>query len=347
MSRAPVSRRGVLQGAVGAAGLASAAVAQAAPAAGWSAEAVGRLATSAQALQLVSLIVLHQGRPVLSWGDTGRPCTIHSMRKALISALYGRAAAKAVIDLGKTLGELGIEDDVTLTESEKSATVEDLLKARSGVYLPLAPGIKVPKERPARGAYAPGTHWVYNNWDFNVLGAIYERLTHKDVFVAFAHEIAAPLGMEDFDPYRDGNYYYDDDALGGNRRYPNYRTALSARDQARFGQLYLQNGEWQGRQILPRDWIARSTRPWSQTGMGGISAGYGYLWWTGAPEGMANPPRVMSAAGAYGHYVGVIPDLDVVIVVQPDTMGPTPHPVSREQYEALIRDIAAAHPGRA
>ena len=53
-------------------------------------------------------------------------------------------------------------------------------------------------ERPARGAHEPGTWWWYNNWDFNVAGAIFERCAGQGVHEAFAQRIAAPLGMRDF-----------------------------------------------------------------------------------------------------------------------------------------------------
>jgi CubicO group peptidase (beta-lactamase class C family) len=345
---AAFSRRALIQGAAGATGVLAASAASAA--AGWAEAGATRLLRDAQDLQLISLIVLHRGDPVLSYGDTARPCVVHSMRKALIGALYGQEVAKGVIDLKATLGELGIDDDERLTATERQATIADLLSARSGVYLPLAKGLGPVPGRPARGQYAPGAHWFYSNWDFNVLGAIYERLTHKDFFVAFDHNIARPLGMQDFDPYRDSDYVYQDDVLGGNRRYPNYRISLSARDQARFGQLFLQNGRWGERQVVPAAWVRESTRQQARTDRPGVLNGYGYLWWTGPLPRTAGdgrlPSQVISAVGARGHIVGVIPELDTVIVVQPDTMGPVQHAVSQSQYEDLLRQVCAAHPAR-
>jgi CubicO group peptidase (beta-lactamase class C family) len=312
----------------------------------WSSEVLRSLEQEAARLKLVAFIVRHNGRDVLSHGDVARVCPVHSMRKSFVSALFGQAVATGAIDIKLTLGDLGIDDGPALSEIEKRATIEDLLKARSGVYLPLQPGLTPFTDRPARGAYLPGAHWCYNNWDFNALGEIYRRLTHKGVFTAVAHNLAQPIGMRDFDPYRDGAYVFADDSLGGTRRYPNYRMSLSARDQAQFGQLYLQRGKWAGRQIIPEDWIARSFTSYSDTWMGGSAAGYGYLWWIGAVDGASSSAiRVRSAVGAFGHYVGVLPDLETVVVVQPDTDDMPSHPVSTDQYDALIRMIAAAHPG--
>lgn len=88
------------------------------------------------------------------------------------------------IDLNKTLADLGIDDTSALTATEKTATVRQLLQARSGVYHPAAYGMAVMKElRPQRGSHTAGSFWYYN-WDFNTLGAIYQKLNGKDVFTA-------------------------------------------------------------------------------------------------------------------------------------------------------------------
>jgi CubicO group peptidase (beta-lactamase class C family) len=340
-----LSRRRFLQGSVGTVGLTAASEVLAASRT-WRPAGLAALRREASDLELVSLVVLHRGAPVLAYGDSAKPCVVHSMRKALISALYGQEIAKGVINPAATIGSLGIEDDLGLTEVEKSATIVDLLGARSGVYLPLAQGLAVDPQRPGRGQYRPGTHWYYSNWDFNVLGNLYERLTHKDFFVAFEHNLARPLGLRDFDIFRDSDYVYQNDVLGGNLRYPNYRISLSARDQATIGQLYLQNGRWEGRQLVPADWVAASTQAHSQTDRPGVFGGYGYLWWVGAPDapGTERVGMVASAVGARGHIIGVIHDLETVVVVQPDTMNAPTHPVSQEQYERLLALVAAAHP---
>lgn len=335
-------RRQILKGMGAAMAITAAPAAMAADERRGSASRLAEVAAMAASMKMVSLVVLHRGETLLSYGNADEPRTVHSMRKSFISALYGQAVAKGEIDISLTLGAIGIDDDPRLTDSEKSATIEDLLKARSGVYLPIPEGMPVLLPRPARGSHAPGTFWCYNNWDFNVLGNIYERLTGKDFFVAFDHNIAAPIGMEDFDPYRDGKYQYAADTLGSTPRYPNYRVSLSARDRARFGQLYLQKGKWGDSQLIPEDWIGRSFTAYSETGQKGTATGYGYLWWSGRPEQTGWPaalprPMVNSAMGAYGHYIGVLPELDLVIVTEPDTQGSNPHPIERDQYEALLK----------
>jgi CubicO group peptidase (beta-lactamase class C family) len=168
--------------------------------------------------------------------------------------------------------------------------------------------------RPQRGSHPPGTFWYYNNWDFNVLGEVYQRLTGYSVFQAFEHQLARPLGFQDFDPMKHASFGYDPDAP----RFPAYNLWLSARDMARFGQLYLQKGLWQGRQILPADWVALSTRLTSRTGRSGVLSGYGYLWWgdiDAAASGL--PPGSYVAAGNGGRFIVVMPAIDVVVATQP------------------------------
>src|SRR5258708_33053372 len=115
--------------------------------------------------------------------------------------LYGIAVAKGQIDLNATLAQLQIDDnEPSLTAEEKQARVIDLLKARSGIYhaaLYETPAMKA--EKPARGSHPPRSFWSYNNWDFNALGPIYEKLTHDTVYHGFETQIAHRIGMEDYD----------------------------------------------------------------------------------------------------------------------------------------------------
>jgi CubicO group peptidase (beta-lactamase class C family) len=103
---------------------------------------------------------------------------------------------------------------------------------------------------------------------FNALGAIYEHAVGTPIFAAFAHQIAAPIGMQDFDPAR-CRYVGGPDSI-----YPAYVFYASARDLARFGLLYLRRGRWGDQQVIPAEWVDESTRPYSTTNFG---SGYAYL----------------------------------------------------------------------
>jgi CubicO group peptidase (beta-lactamase class C family) len=128
------------------------------------------------------MMVVVGGRVLFEYGNISETSYVASVRKSLISMLYGKYVASGAISLGATLDELGIDDTGGLLPRERQATVADLLTARSGVYHPAANLGDASERAPARGSVAPGTHFLYNNWDFNALGTILERRTGQTVY---------------------------------------------------------------------------------------------------------------------------------------------------------------------
>ena len=120
------------------------------------------------------MIVIDRGRLILEWGDPAKRIKLSSVRKSLLSALYGIYVRAGNIALDKTLDQLDIDDDPPLTPDEKQATLRTVIQARSGVYHSFVGGTPDMRDRmPVRGSHPPGTFWYYNNWDFNVLGAVF------------------------------------------------------------------------------------------------------------------------------------------------------------------------------
>lgn len=301
---------------------------------------------------VTAALVRQAGRTIIEVGDVSCPVHIHSMRKSILSTLFGQAHDRGEIDLNVTLGELEIDDTPRLTDEEKSARVEDLLAARSGVYLPTEEGVA--SGRPSRGLHPPGTFWCYNNWDFNVLGNVYERIIGRSLFVAFEHDLARPLGMIDWDVYQHGSYQYRADILGGTPRYPNYTFRLSARDIGLLGQLYLNKGIWNRRQLLSSEWIARSTGPLSRTNhAAGLLGMYGYCWWVAGPSNelrhIGIGDTLYSAIGFGGNFLTVLPEFDMVVTVVTDiptwledSSTPRPGPMTNDDYQELLVHLVAA-----
>ncbi len=266
-----------------------------------------------------AVMIVRNGVVVAAWGDVARKLELHSVRKSLVSALYGIAAERKEISLDRTLADLSVTDNSPLTIGELSARVRDLLAARSGVYLPAAyADASQEAQRPVRGSHAPGTFWFYNNWDFNTLGVIYERFVDSSLYDSFARRIARPIGMEDYSA-ADGTMIFEPT----NSTSPAHTFRMSARDLARFGQLYLQHGRWNDQQVVSREWVAESTTPHSVLPEPG--AGYGYLWWTRAAGAMgpkypeADKRAMYYGSGTGGQLVLVIPSDDLVIVHRGDT----------------------------
>jgi CubicO group peptidase (beta-lactamase class C family) len=274
-----------------------------------------------------AIVVALDGKLLMAWGFPSRVYPCHSVRKSLISALFGVAAESGLVDLEASLGQLGIDERDPLTEQEKGATIRDLLMARSGIYLPSNnAGADMRKDLPPRGSHAPGGHWYYNNWDFNALGTIYQRLTGRTVFDAFGSQIAHPIGMEHFDVSRHTRWSGAD--ASDHRA---YEFQLSALDLARFGHLYLREGQWEGIQLVPSDWVSVSTSRLSEARDTG--GGYGYMWWVDTvratlPEYADVLEGSFSAEGMGGHMALVVPKLDMVVVVRANTWLPSWMPLT-------------------
>ena len=329
-------------------------------AAGWSVEKLAAAKSwSQQFAPTAAVMVIHHGLIVSEWGDTAIKSDLLSVRKSLLSALIGIAVDEHKLDLNATMASLGIDDNApALTPAEKTATVGDLLKARSGIYhSALYEDPAAAKQRPPRGSHLPGTFWYYNNWDFNALGTIYERATGEAIFTAFENRIARPIGMQDYQP-NDGKY-----VRGSASDHPAYPIRMSTRDLARFALLYLREGSWNGRQIVPSAWVRESTLSYSQTlpEFGpGLGPGYGYLWWIGFPNDvslgvpMVNvPARSFAAVGAQGQFALVIPAHDLIIVHRINTDVPIgslpgqrkPVPSTRQMARLIWLLLSAAGVG--
>ncbi len=273
-----------------------------------------------ETLNTAAVMVIVDGQVLCQWGDVDKKFNTHSIRKSFLSALYGRYVRDGVIDLDLTLAEMGIDDNPPLSAEEKKATIRDCLKARSAVYHPaLYESASMKRRRPERHTMKAGTHWYYNNWDFNVLATLFEKTTGKKVFEAIEQDIAQPIGMQDFSA-ADGTYITGDDSI-----HPAYPFRVTARDLARFGLLMLNEGQWDGVEVLPRDWVRQSTRYHSDAALYG-SDGYGYMWWVARDHNkyphlpnVTLPEGSYSARGSGGHYLLILPSHNMVIVHRVNT----------------------------
>jgi len=281
--------------------------------AGWNPDALEQAKRYYDSINSTAAIVIYQGKVLFSWGDVTKSTNVHSIRKSFLSSLIGIEKEKGTFQLDQTLGELSIDDSPPLNSLEKNAQISHLLTSTSGIYLPAGEeswGMR--RARPNRGAHLPGSYYYYNNWDFNVLGTIYNQETESDLFEDFKSNIAEPIGMEDFQ-LGHTHYKYEN----RRSRHPSYLFRMSARDLARFGQLYLQEGEWDGEQIIPKQWIKESTTDHASVPTNHLFD-YGYLWWV-AMESPFSDLDMYSAVGRYGQSIDIIPELDLVFVNRVDS----------------------------
>lgn len=262
-----------------------------------------------EASPIDGFVALHGEKVLMEYGNVDTPMNLASARKSVVSLLFGIASDRKLIDLDQTLAELGIDESRTpLTDKEKRATVEHLLQSRSGIYLQSgAETVENKDGRPARGQFAPGEHYFYNNWDFNVLGAIFEKKTGLTIGEALDTWLSAPLGMQDFS--RKHVLY---DHSGSDSDFGTYRIHMSARDLARLGALVAQDGMWNQKRIISAEWIDKSTAAYSAA-ESPFYDGFGYSWWLNSELGTVN------ADGWGGQYLLVDRERDLTLVTRRDT----------------------------
>jgi CubicO group peptidase (beta-lactamase class C family) len=147
----------------------------------------------------------------------------------------------------------------------------------------------------------PGVAWQYNNYHPLLLGLVLERVTGTSVSAFMAKTLWQPLGAE-----ADATWNLDSESSG----FEKLESGLNARpvDYARFGQLFLHNGRWNGRRIVSEDWVRAATGA-EPTTDSAYYHGYRYFWWIDV-----NRPGSYYALGKYGQYIYVAPDADAVVV---------------------------------
>jgi CubicO group peptidase (beta-lactamase class C family) len=261
------------------------------------------------------VVVVDRGRVVFTFGDVQELSYLASVRKSVLSMLYGYWVENGTIDLEATLEELGEDDIGGLLPIERKARILDLITARSGVYHPASNGGDNLADAPERGSQEPGTYMLYNNWDFNEAGAIFEKLTGRSIYDEVQAQLAVPLQFEDWDrsaQRKSGNLTIS--------KNPAYHMWISTRDMARIGYLMLHKGRWDGRQLISSDWVERITSvvtPLEE--MHPLRRrdgyfGYGYMWWLwDGPRAVGPFDGAYTARGAIGQWITVFPAIDLVI----------------------------------
>jgi CubicO group peptidase (beta-lactamase class C family) len=242
--------------------------------------------------------------------------TSFSAAKSFVSTLVGIAIDEGVIE--------SVEDPVTdyvpeLAERDprfKSITLRHLLTMSSGIryeeggfprpfgddtYTYYGVDLREVALDRVRIDGPPGLAWQYNNYHPLLLGLVLERATGMSVSDFMARRLWQPLGAE-----ADATWNLDSERSG----FEKLESGLNARpvDYARFGLLFLHDGEWNGRRIVSEDWVRAATGA-DPTTDSAYYHGYRYFWWLDVER-----PGRFYALGKYGQYIYVAPDADAVVV---------------------------------
>jgi CubicO group peptidase (beta-lactamase class C family) len=295
----------------------------------------------AKTMPTTAMMAVVGGRVLYEYGDVTTVSYLASVRKSVLAMLFGKYVASGEIRLDKTLADLNIDDLGGLTDNEKEATVADLLGARSGVYHAASNAGDDLASAPPRGSQRPGTYFLYSNWDFNALGTIFEQETAQTIYDALERDLARPIGMQDFDRSTHRR-------TGDAKRsiHLAYHMNFSTRDMARVGYLMLREGNWNGQQVVPREWARRivsvvtPVSAMNPTYHRNGPFGYGYLWWVWDGDAAQGPfTGAFTGTGAIGQYITVLPALDLVIAHKTRPGGRS---VSVRQYLELLNGVLAA-----
>jgi CubicO group peptidase (beta-lactamase class C family) len=310
-------------------------------------EVVREVDVFVRTLDTTGLMVVKDGRVVFAYGNVAEPTYLASARKSVLSMLYGPYVANGKIRLDATLKDLGMSDVGGLLPIEERATVLDLITARSGVYHPASNDGDLLEFAPKRGSQEPGSYWLYSNWDFNAAGAVFERMTGKDIYDALRDDLAIPIGMQDFN-----RKLQKKDEKSERSLYPSYPMWLSARDMARLGYLMLRKGQWQDRRLISAEWVRRSTKVVTPLAdmhpetMQSGPFGFGYMWWVWDGPFASGPYQgAYTASGTHGQWISVLPALDMVVVHVAfwSSTGPR-HSVDKPDYYRLLDLLTGKRP---
>lgn len=260
-----------------------------------------------------SLMIVRHGQVIAeAWWKPQSPETPHimnSLSKSFTATAVGLAVAEGKLSVNDPVLKFFEEDKPAQPSKNLQAMrVRDLLTMSTGhqtepKFTGDTPWVNTFLSHPVE--HKPGAHFLYNSSATHVLSAIVRKVTGETTLEYLIPRLFEPLGIErpEWGTSPQGN------TLGG------WGIMLRTEDVAKFGQLYLQKGVWNGRQIVPASWVEQATarqvsngsdpdRDWDQ--------GYGFQFWRcrqGAYRG----------DGAHGQFCIVLPEQDAVIAITANT----------------------------
>lgn len=263
-----------------------------------------------------SLLIVRHGELVYEkyffpFNKADRRVPIYSITKSVLSALVGIAVDQGQLDsLDHQVSEYFPEYFYPTTDPRMSqVTLRELLTMSAG-FLWLEDG-EIEAQWMENGNLVeaainlkfqdtPGEAFNYSSAHTQLLSAILTETVDESMRDYAQRNLFSPLGIQpgDWSWGTDGQGYY----LGG------WGMNLRPRDVARFGYLYLNDGYWDGRQVVSKEWVRQSTSVQIDTG---YALKYGYLWWVHPSPDMP----VFEARGYGGQSLYVIPSLDMIVVV--------------------------------
>jgi CubicO group peptidase (beta-lactamase class C family) len=290
-----------------------------------------------------SLLVVKNGYLVFekyySWGSREKFAHVHSVTKSVTSALVGIALEKGYLD--------SVDQKLVDFFPEYITDESDPMKKEICIrhLLTMSAGFKWDDRGPSMRNWYLSSNWVksaiqlpqkntpgdifnYNSSTSHLLSAILSKSSEMSTLDFAKQYLFEPLGIQSAYWHQDQQGYH----IGG------FGLGLSARDLAKLGFLYLNNGYWNGRNIVSESWVNESTSQQIQAVSHPIYGkfGYGYQWWVKKVDGCNS----FRAWGRRGQFIVVVPEPDLVIAV---TSNPgQPHPPTSIHYNPLFDLVAVS-----
>ncbi|MCB8928138.1 MAG: serine hydrolase [Ardenticatenaceae bacterium] len=311
---------------------------------------------ASQMENIYSLLIFKNGYLIaedyFNGGSATQQVNIHSVTKSINSALVGLALEEGCLtSLDQKMFEFFPEFEGRLRDSRKrDITIRQMLQMRAGYPWEEATAegtellftgfhtadlVNVPL------AYDPGSDAAYSNLTAHLLGLIVARACDTDLKTFADEHLFGPLGIKEGFWQVD----WDGDYLG----YSDIE--LSAHDLAKFGQMYLNDGQYNGTQVVPAEWVHDSLKMYSEdmwtvrVGRNWDDNAYGYQWWSIR----AGEYRYNLAWGHGGQQIVLIDDLDMMIVVTVDPLhlqhGDEPWKLEKASLN-LVADFVASLPAQ-
>ena len=263
--------------------------------------------------------ITRHGKLVMSWGDPRARYDLKSTTKSIGVTALGLAIADGKIGLQDKVIQhhpaFGVPPDSNReTGWIEKVTIRHLATQTAGFEKP--GGYK-------KLIFAPGTKWSYSDGGPNWLAECVTLAYGQDVDQLMFQRVFTPLGIDRGDLVWRRNSYRDAKIDGVMRREFGSGISANVDAMARIGYLYLRGGEWNGKQIIPREFVAAAGRTVEPVvGLpevdpkhyGNASDHYGFLWWNNADGTLRNVPKdAFWSWGLYDSLIVVIPSLDIVV----------------------------------
>ncbi|GAC1310653.1 MAG: hypothetical protein NVSMB24_28340 [Mucilaginibacter sp.] len=306
--------------------------------------------------ELHSLMILRHGHVVAeTWWEpysSEHRQQLYSLSKSFTGTAIGLAVSEGLLTVDHPIIKFFPDYlPVEVSDNLASLKVKHLLSmsvghAKDSILVLEDSPIGVPWEKTFLSlpvVFNPGSQFMYNSGASFMLSAIIKKVTGKSAHEYLKPRLYEPLGIT--------NTTWGENWEGINMGASHLR--MPTEDIAKFGQLYLQNGVWNEKQVISKEWVAAASSKQIENGKNDSSWGYGYGY-----QFWLNPPGGFRADGAFGQYSMILPGLDAVVAITSESietkktmqivwdvllpeMKDAPLPANLAEYRVLLTELKA------